>query len=579
MTAEAFLGKSECPEHSPGSDVNMGADLGANVNSSIGTLGWNQKLRNRFREWKLANVFSLILALVLFLPVVQILIFGISVWPEWFALQIIARMATTTAWLMVGSSLLATVIATPLAWLVACHEFPLRRLLSVLLVLPLGIPIYVGGYIYADLLDQSGPFQKVLVSLFGVSRAADLHLPEIRSLSGAILIYGCLFFPYVFLFARQAFRTQAARAIEVARTLGLSETRVFFRVGIPMARPALVAGSALVAIEVMNDYGLASYFALETVTTGVFSLWAGMQKPEAASLLSIVAMGLAALWLYAERAQRGQRGYQGTGILARRRLGFKAGWLAVCVCFGVVGWSLILPIAGLMSPIVLGAPFFSDLLFEAFTSSLLLAGGATILILVVAFLFRGQERLGVLKILAQLFALARLGYALPGAVAGLGVLLLVTRLDHGLAGLWEWVTGQSPQILLIGSVIGLVFAWTTRFLGPADLALSAGLDRIPRRLDDAARLGGQRSLGLMLRVWVPNLEAAFGSGFAIVFIDCLHELPAAVLLQPAGLRTLAAFVHERASNENLAATAPGALVMVALGVFASFWLERSARRV
>ncbi|MEO1236708.1 MAG: iron ABC transporter permease [Planctomycetota bacterium] len=478
--------------------------------------------------------------------------------------------------LIVGFS--AAVIGTATAWLVTVFDFPGRRVLHVLLLLPLAVPAYLSAYALTDLLQFSGPVQTALREAFGWGRR-DYWFPEVRSLGGAATILTFSLYPYVYLAARAAFAEQSSCALEVARTLGRGPWRGFFGLALPMARPSIAAGTALVAMETLADFGAVDHCAVDTFATGVYRTWRSLESPTTAAQLSSVLIGIVALVVTLELlARRRARYFQ---LVTRRRpvrphrLGPLPGLAAAAVCAVPVAIGFALP-AGIFVHMAFttGDGRAWEVVRDFGGNTLVLAAAACVITGGLALLVSYAGRLGGGTVNAAAARIASLGYALPGPVVAVGLLIPLTWVDHRLNAVTESAFGWQPGLVLTGSVAALLLGYQTRFLAVALGFVEAGFGRIRPSLDDAARTLGSTRLRMVLRVHLPLLTPSLFAALLLVFVDTAKELPVTLMLHPFNFETLAVRVYHLAGDERLEESAFGALVIIAIGLLPVVVLSR-----
>lgn len=485
----------------------------------------------------------------------------------------------STLWLCLGVGLGTASMGVGAAWLVTRYDFPLRGMLEWALVLPLAVPGYVMAYTYTDLLQYVGPVQTALRDTFGWTRA-DYWFPDVRSLGGAVLMFALVLYPYVYMLARTAFLERAGGMMEVGRSLGLGPWASFWRVSLPLARPAIAAGVSLALMETLADFGAVSYFGVQTFTTGIYRAWFSLGDRVAAAQLATALLGFVILVLAFERISRGRARFHDTTLRrarfqAQRLLGARAA-LAVIVCLIPLLAGFLLP-AGILLRMAItegDAQFgarFVELAMNSITVSGLTAFIAVSLALLLGYaarlrsdswLIRGVHRLG------------GLGYALPGTVIAVGVLIPVSRIDNWLTN-WliahfDWQSG----LVLTGGIAGLVYACVVRFLTPAVQSVDAGLLKITPSMDNAARSLGLSPADTLRRVHFPLLRGSLLTAGLLVFIDVMKELPATLVMRPFNFDTLATQAYTLASDERLAEASTSALAIVVVGLLPLIVLSR-----
>ena len=474
---------------------------------------------------------------------------------------------------------LTAVLGTATAWTVATRNFPGRRWLSWALVLPLATPAYVVAYVYTDLLEFSGPVQSALRALGGWQ--GDV-LPPIRSLGGAALVLSLVLYPYVYLLARTAFASQAASLFEAARVLGAGRSRAFFGIALPAARPVIAGGVALAMMETVADYGVVEYFGVATFTTGIFRTWYALGDRAAALQLAAWLFVVVLVLVLAERAaRRGRYGNPvGRNVAAPLvELAGARGWLAS------IGVSLPL-VLGFLVPlfvlvryaIVAGDPLLGRGFGSFVQASVGVAGVTALLAAALALWLAYAERLSAAPATRLAVRTATLGYALPGAVLAVGILVPFTAIDKSLARLLQAQFEWSSGLLLTGTAAALVFAYLARFLTVAYNACHGGLEKVHRRLDDAARVLGAAPRRVLREIHAPLLGGALASAVLLVFIDVLKELPATLILRPFNFETLATRVYRLASDERLVEASTAALAIVLVGILPTLLLGVATAR-
>ncbi|HRF29707.1 MAG TPA: iron ABC transporter permease [Azonexus sp.] len=488
-------------------------------------------------------------------------------------------------WLCLGVGLGVGVVGVMTAWLTAMHEFPGRRVFEWALVLPLAVPAYVMAYVYTDFLQFVGPVQTFLRDSFGWEHG-DYWFPDIRTLPGAIVMFVCVLYPYVYLLARTAFLERASGMLEAARTLGMGPWRAFFAVSLPLARPAIVAGIALALMETLADYGTVAYFAVNTFTTGIYRAWFSLGDRVAAAQLAAMLLAFVLFLLTVERISRGRARYHNTTgrnrPMAGARLKGLAAGLAILACVLPLLLGFVLP-AGLLLKMALteGDAQFGERFLTLSRNSFVLAGATAAIGVLLALLLAYGARLAKNGLASGLNRLVGLGYAVPGAVIAVGVLIPVTRLDNWLAGQWQAWFDYNPGLLLTGGIAALIYAYLVRFLAVALHTVESSLGKITPSMDDAARSLGLGQGETMRRVHVPMLRGSLLTAGLLVFVDVMKELPATLVMRPFNFDTLATQAYTLASDERLAEASTASLAIVVVGLLPLIALSRqvsAARR-
>jgi len=491
-----------------------------------------------------------------------------------------------TLTLLAGVGVLSAGLGVGGAWLVTAYDFPFRRTLSWAMLLPLAVPTYIVAYAYLDILHPLGPVQGALRALLGYDSPREFRLPDLRSLPGAIGLLGFVLYPYVYLTTRSMFATQAASLLEAARLLGHGPWSTFFRVALPMARPAIAVGLSLVLLETLNDIGASEFLGVQTLTVSVYSTWVSRSDLGGAAQIALVMLALAVVLITAERHGRRMLRYAGsrrTHPVQARRLRGASAWLAT----GLAAWPVLVgfgaPAAYLLAQTgewlaISGAP--SPRLLHAgantVTVSLLATAITVSLGLVVAWSARIMRRPS--RWLRALPRLATLGYALPGTVLAIGLLFPIMAFERGLA-LAREALGMAPaELLLMGSPLVLAGAYAIRFMAISVGSIEAGLTRIPPSIEQAARLLGEDVNGTLRRIHLPLLRPALATAALLVFVDSMKELPATLLLRPMNFDTLATWLYGEAARGSYEEGAIAALGIVLAGLVPVVVLARMQNR-
>lgn len=539
------------------------------------------KRRHLIDRW---SVGALIIAALVLLPILAVVWFAVTptdnIWPHLLRTTL-PRYLSNTLILMGSVGVITAAVGAGAAWLVVMYRFPGRQWLQWALLMPLAVPAYVGAYALVDLLEYAGPVQTTLRELFGWTRPTDYWFPAIRTRWAAVLVLSASLYPYVYLLARAAFREQSGAGYEVARALGVGPLGRFWRVGLPLARPAIAAGCAVAMMETVNDFGTVDYFAVQTLTTGIFTTWLQGGNLGGAAQISILVLGLIVLLVTLEKisrrrsrfftSARGQRPVEAAALT-----GFGK-WIATLACLIPLTLGFILPVVVLSSHAFNAGQWVDPGLIRAFTHTLVVGGVAAVLTVIGGVLMVYGVRLSGKSLPRLLMPVTAIGYAAPGAVLGLGILVPLAVFDNKLADGVLALTGWDPGLLLTGTAAALVIAYVVRFFGIAQGAADAALGRVSPSLPMAARSLGQTAGGVLKQIYLPLVRASVGSTLLLVFVDCVKELPATLLLRPFNYNTLATRVHEKASLENLTQAAPAALVITLVGLCAVALLARANR--
>lgn len=523
------------------------------------------------------------IALLLGLPVIALLFSAFSAEGDLFrhlADTVLLDYLANTLGLVVGVVLLSLLFGVPTAWLVAMCQVPGRRALQWALMLPMAMPSYIVAYVYTDLLDYSGPLQAGLRALFGWNSPADYWFPAIRSLGGAAWVLALVLFPYVYLLTRASFLEQSVSLIHSSRLLGCTPWQSFRRLSLPLARPAIMVAVSLVAMETLADFATVHFFAINTLTTAVYDTWLGYGSLATAAKLSCLMLLAVVLLIALERRSRSrQQVFQksmGHEQPLRYPLKGMSRWLAGLWCWGLV-------LAGFGLPFVIlldyGVRYFELSWTPEFVrfagNSLLISALTALLAMGIALLLGFFRRLdGGFKSLLPL-RIAAMGYAMPGTVLAIGVLVPLTALDFSINDLAEWLGRQGPGLLLTGTITAIVFGYLVRFVAIAIGSVESSMGKISPSLDMAARSLGQGDGAMLRRIHLPLVRRGLFAGAMLVFIESMKELPAALLLRPFNFDTLATHVYQFVSDEMLERGALGAIVIVLVGLLPLIWVNRS----
>lgn len=481
--------------------------------------------------------------------------------------------------LLVGVGILVFVIGVSTAWLTTACRFPGVTWLRWALLLPLAMPAYITAYTYAGMLGYEGSLQSLLRSTFEWNYG-DYWFPEVRSLGGAVLMLALVFFPYVYLITRAAFIEQSSAAMEAGRTLGLGPWASFWRIALPMARPAIATGVTLALMETLADYGTVHYFGVTTFTTGIFRTWYGMGDPIGALQLASILLTFVVVLMVIERASRTKSRYHGAGRSAARANphqlhGLKA-LMAFSACFIPVLFGFILPALqlgwwSLERYEIWLQPTFWDLVLNTVILAVI---AAVVTVLLALWLCYGKRRMPG-KMVNSSVGMATLGYAIPGVVIAVGVMVPLAWLDNRLIDFTEYAFSWNPGLIFSGTIVALIFAYSVRFLSISIQTVDSGLTQIRLSMDESARILGLSPREILRRIHFPLLRTSILTASILVFVDVLKELPATLVLRPFNFNTLAVRAHEMAGDERLADAGPPALMIVLAGLIPVILLSRA----
>lgn len=533
--------------------------------------------------WGLLVAFGLVV--VVAAPVVAVFAFVVrptaGLWAH-LVDTLLFEYVQNTLLLAVGVGGATIVLGTGCAWLVVMCDFPGRRLFDWALVLPLAMPTYVLAYAYTDLLQFTGPVQGLFRELTGWGWQ-DYWFPNIHSVGGAVLVLSMALYPYVYVMARAAFLDQSVCALEVSRTLGCSPWAAFLRVALPLARPAIATGAGFVVMETLADFGAVKYFEVSTFTTGIYRAWFAYGSPAAAAqLASLLLLSVFAV-LVLERWSRGQRQYAHTSARYRELrampLEGMRGVAATFSCALPLALGFAIPASVLVTmathsnePIALArlAQLIGNTVEIGALASLLAVGAA----LLAVYALKRDGR----PLCHGLVRVALLGYATPGVVIAVGILIAIGGFDAAIDGAARSLFGVSTGLVLAGTIAAVLYGCLVRFFAVAFSPLDAGLARVKRSLEDVARTLGASPSGILARIHLPLMRGSVLSALLLVFVEVLKELPATMILRPFNFDTLAIEAFQLATTERLDAAAVPALIIVAVGLVPVLVLCRTIRR-
>ena len=524
---------------------------------------------------------TIVIALLISIPVLtvlsSVLLPSSDVWQHLKA-TVLTEYIQNSLLLVVGVSAGALIIGITTAWLCSVCEFPGRKVFSWLLLLPLAFPPYIIAYTYTGLLDFAGPVQSFIRELFGWGYG-DYWFPPVRTLSGAITMLSLVLYPYIYLLTRTAFSEQSASFREASHILGIGLSKTFLKAALPLARPAIIAGLTLVVMETLADYGTVHYFGIPTFTTGIFRTWFGLGDRVAATQLASLLLLCVFLVIVIERYSRRSEKYQNLSNTHKKwrypLSGSKAA-VAVLICSIPVLLGFIIPALQLFSWAIKTAPdvinsSFYVLVFNTVRLALMVAA---LVVAVATFLAYGK-RVSSHFIVPYSVNTSTMGYAVPGIIIAVGVLLPFAWFDNALDSWLENNFGISSGLLLTGTLAALVFAHVVRFMAIGLNSVDASLAKIHRNVDDAAQLLGHKTIDRFFSVHLPLIRSGVLTAALLVFVEVIKELPATLVLRPFNFNTLAVRTYELASDERLADSACSALLIVAVSILPILILNRS----
>lgn len=544
--------------------------------------------RTGARRHPFLSASAILAAAIVLMPAIAIVVIaatgGTDNWPHLLS-NVIPRATLRTLILLAGVGTITAIVGVVTAWLVASCEFPGRRLLSGLLVLPLAIPAYLGAYAFAEFFSFTGPVQTAYRALFGFQTSRDYWFPEVRTTGGAMLVLSSVLYPYIYLSARSMFLMQGRAAADVARTLGAGPLKVFAKIQIPMARPAIMVGLTLVAMETLNDIGAVEYLGVQTLTFSIFDTWLNRGSLAGAAQIACIMLVFVICLMMVERAARRRQRFSSQKTTAavhdsvRLKLAGWTKWAASLAC-------LLPPLIGFAIPVfVLGGyaarrleQFASTRLLSALWHSVLVSGSTALVAVLLAFLLAYAARTTRSRLNAAAGRFASFGYGVPGTVLAMGVLIPLANFDNAVDAFLRAQFGISTGLLLSGTGFAIIYACTVRFLTMAEGTIDAGFHKLSPHLDMAARTLGRTSSQTLWSVLLPMMRPATLTAALLVFIETMKELSATIMLRPFNFNTLATLVYEDASRAKVEDAGVPAIIIVAVGLIPVFLVSRSLDR-
>ena len=524
-----------------------------------------------------------LIAFMIGLPIVAVFYLALypeeNIWPHLLS-TVLPGYISNTLILMFGVGLLSLFMGVGSAWLVTMCKFPGRKILEWALLLPFAVPAYVIAYVYTDLLEYAGIVQGSLRSIFGWQSPGDYWFPAIRSMGGAITMMSLVLYPYVYLMTRAAFLEQSMSLFSASRNLGHTPLQSFLRISIPVARPAIAVGLSLVLMETLNDFGTVDFFAVKTLTAGLYDTWLNMGNLGGAAQIASLMLIFVVTLIYMERfSRRKQKQFesknQGQSLEQFQLKGLRAA-AALFFC-------LLPVVAGFLIPVsVLGyyayhyfdvswTPSFIDNALNSFTLSVI----ASITTIIIGIILAYSKRLSSGGLTGIMVRFSGLGYAMPGAVLAVGIIVPFAAFDNALDAFLRQHFGVSTGLLLSGTTFAILFAYTVRFLAVSAGSIESSLAKITPSMDMASRSLGHNNLNTLLRVHLPIIRGGILTAALVVFVDCMKELPATLILRPFNFETLATHVYQFASDELLEESSLAALIIVLVGIVPVIFLSKS----
>ncbi len=531
----------------------------------VGTSNEIQKMQTKKFDFPI-----LLITLMIATPIISILWLASSpsddIWKHLFE-TVLFRYTYTTFLLMIGVGLGTLAIGASSAWLVTCCEFSGRRFFEWALLLPMAIPAYIIAFIYTDLLEYSGLVQESLRMFFSWNSPADYWFPEIRSLWGAISMMTFVLYPYVYLLLRISFAEQSSSVIEVSRTLGRGPWNTFFKISIPLARPSLAIGVSLVLMEVLNDFGTVDFFAIETFTAGIYDVWMNMDSISGASQLSIVLLLFVLFLLFTEKWGRRKENFSNNTktkkpIKRYYLKGYKNS-ISFFTCFTPIFIGFFLPSLILIRDSFIFYDFGSNFeFFKTMSNSFILSSLSAVTATIIGIFLGYGQRVRRNKFIRAFIRFSSIGYAIPGSVLAVGVIISFGKVDEFL----NLIMGITSEISLSGTLVVIIYAYSVRFLALSFGSIESSLTKVTPNMDAAARTLGMNSRKTLFKVHLPIIKKGVIASGILVFVDCMKELPMTLILRPFNFETLSTNVYQFASDELFEESALSALAIVLAGV-------------
>lgn len=520
----------------------------------------------------LLQAIPLVIAGLTLMPVVvvafSLLTPSVEIWRHLWE-TILPGMVRNTLMLLLGVGVGTAVLGTGLAWLVTAYDFPGRKIFKWLLVLPMAVPAYIMGFIYIAIFDFAGPVQTLIRDA-----GWQIAFPEIRSGAGVIIVMTLVLYPYVYLLAKAGFEEQSRSAHEAAKMLGAGDWRLFFRIAGPLARPSIAAGVSLALMEALADFATVRYFNFPTVSDGILRVWHGMMDLQAASEIAGLLAILTLAVLLVERRMRSRRAYHQSkgkvpGVFLSRLSGWR-GVLAAGMCLGVVIAAFGIPAIQLLvwaaKELSILTPGSLEVYVQLGLNSLILASLAALVAVLLALVMAGLARLGGGRLLRYATRTANMGYSVPGAVIAVGVLIPLAAFDRLANQMAQEWFGITLGLILTGSLVGLIYAYSVRFMAVAYSSVDASMDKISPNTVLAARSLGASPYRILHKIKLPLVMPGIMAGAILVFVDVMKELPITVMLRPFGYDTLAIWVWQMAAESLWTSTALPAIAIVLVGL-------------
>lgn len=544
---------------------------------------WNHKGKSGSGWWNIVTIFIALLVSVPILTVTaNLFIPSGDIWQH-LASTVLPEYVKNSFWLMIGVGTGVFILGVGTAWLTTMCRFPGSRWFRWLLILPMAVPAYLMAYTYTDFLTYTGPVQTLLRNITGWG-LGEYWFPNVRSLGGAIIMMSFVFFPYVYLLTRAAFLEQSSSQLEASRSLGATPFESFYKIALPLARPSIAAGMALALMETLNDFGTVDYFGVQTFTTGIYRTWFGLGERAAAAQLSAFLLLFILVLILLERWSRNKMSIRQSSIGRFRQLfvydlkGWKA-WASILFCSLPVIIGFLIPVAILTDMMIANFSSAVDSRFIQFSiNTIMVAVLAGIFALIVALIMAYGVRLNPNLLTKSSTRIGAMGYAIPGSVIAVGILIPFGWIDNSIDSWFRENTGLSTGLLLSGTIFALIFAYVVRFLAVAFNTVEASLGKITPNMDEAAEGMGYGFGKILRKVHIPMMSGSLFAAIMLVVVDVIKELPATLIVRPFNFDTLAVQVYRLASDERLAESSGAALAIILVGLVPVIILSRSITR-
>jgi iron(III) transport system permease protein len=533
--------------------------------------------------WNFLTVgIALLISIPVFTVLATIFIPAGEIWSH-LASTVLPDYVTNSLILMIGVGIGVFTLGVGTAWVVTMCKFPGHKIFDWALILPMAVPAYLMAYTYTDVFAFTGPVQSLLRDFFGWG-IGDYWFPNIRSIEGAVIMMSFVFYPYVYLLSRTAFLEQSTSLLEASRSLGCTPWQSFYKIALPLARPSIAAGMALALMETLNDFGTVDYFGVQTFTTGIYRTWFGLGERAAAAQLSGFLLLFVLILILLERWSRSRISYKQGGAGRYKNLntykltGAKA-WASTIFCSVPLFIGFIIPVVILTNMMINNFDTAVNTRFFHYALNTLLVGSvAGIMALLIAIIMAYGIRLNPTFTTKTSARIASMGYAIPGSVIAVGILIPFGWFDNTLDAWMRETFGISTGLILSGTIVALIFAYIVRFLAVAFTTVEASLSKVTPNMDEAAEGLGYRFRTILAKVHIPMISGSMFAALMLVFVDVIKELPATLIVRPFNFDTLAVQVYRLASDERLAESSGAALAIVLVGIIPVMILSRSMAR-